>query len=621
MLCSLLCTLLVCLVGPARSAAVVGRSAVVSGHWLWRHGGGEGGWEWGEATAAGSHQTVRVMLGLAQRPTDLSRLDRLFEAVADPCDAKYRKHLTAEQARRLVRPVSGAVEEVRLWLAEEGGLDHHNITAPLSDALEVVTTVAVAERLFAVRMRPMRHRAAGLHALAAHGSPPTVPARVAGLVHVIDGLSPPPPPPPQVKRAVAGPPPVPEVPALVPQTVWSQYSVPSLSAASIAAPGNRSQGVAEFFSEFFDPGHLRSYWGVVGMPGSTPVPRLIGVNNASAAAVEADLDLQIVAAVGLGGTPWVLKYPAPYWFYGMAASMAAAAELPGAVSITNSVSEELLCSGVIGQECRSMGLDAASYFRRADTELKRVGLRGCTLVAASGDSGAPGRADPYCDAARVVPEYPGTSTAVTAVGGTSLSGATAMSGADVPPVCPYFPAGCAAGLTGTERAPEFSRARYSSGGGFSGIASRPSYQHAAVSAYLTRADAGLPPASAFNARGRAMPDLAALSYPWVMQGTYTFATRGTSVAAPIVAALMGFLTDASLAASGRRLGFVNPLLYRMAVERPDTFTDVVVGSNRCTEAAGCLSSCMGYNATAGWDAVTGLGTPNVTAMLEFVRAL
>lgn len=54
------------------------------------------------------------------------------------------------------------------------------------------------------------------------------------------------------------------------------------------------------------------------------------------------------------------------------------------------------------------------------------------------------------------------------------------------------------------------------------------------------------------------------------------------------------------------LGFLNPLLYKMAAEDPSTFTDITTGNNKCT--MNCCSP-YGFTATNGWDPATGLGTP------------
>ena len=59
-----------------------------------------------------------------------------------------------------------------------------------------------------------------------------------------------------------------------------------------------------------------------------------------------------------------------------------------------------------------------------------------------------------------------------------------------------------------------------------------------------------------------------------------------------------------LAAKKPALGFLNPLLYTMSKESPETFDDITFGDNKCTRNF-CMT--FGYNATAGWDPVAGLG--------------
>jgi len=63
--------------------------------------------------------------------------------------------------------------------------------------------------------------------------------------------------------------------------------------------------------------------------------------------------------------------------------------------------------------------------------------------------------------------------------------------------------------------------------------------------------------------------------------------------------------------AGRNLGYINPALYQIAnnpAKYAADFYDVTVGNNTTT-------SIPGYSASTGWDAVTGLGTPNAAKLL------
>jgi len=81
---------------------------------------------------------------------------------------------------------------------------------------------------------------------------------------------------------------------------------------------------------------------------------------------------------------------------------------------------------------------------------------------------------------------------------------------------------------------------------------------------------------------------------------------------------MSILNGYVLTKTGKPLGFLNPLLYQMAAAQPTTFTDITVGDNKCTEN-GCSKNCKGFEATKGWDPVSGLGTPVFSEMQAYVE--
>ena len=74
--------------------------------------------------------------------------------------------------------------------------------------------------------------------------------------------------------------------------------------------------------------------------------------------------------------------------------------------------------------------------------------------------------------------------------------------------------------------------------------------------------------------------------------------EGTSAATPIFASVISLINDELIAAGKSPLGFLNPFVYA----NPSIFTDITNGTN-----PGCNTN--GYSAKAGWDPVTGLGTP------------
>jgi len=169
---------------------------------------------------------------------------------------------------------------------------------------------------------------------------------------------------------------------------------------------------------------------------------------------------------------------------------------------------------------------------------------------------------------------------------------------------------------GNEVAVSFDHAGFASGGGFSNYASMPAYQQNAVGQYF-QSGVLMPPSSNFNNSNRGYPDVSAAGADYLIyMGGFTI-VGGTSASSPAFASVAAFLNYNALKKSGTPLGFLNPFLYQLAEQHPETFTDITVGDNYCTEE-GCGSSCTGFLCAKGWDPVTGLGTPVVSAMLQFV---
>ena len=146
-----------------------------------------------------------------------------------------------------------------------------------------------------------------------------------------------------------------------------------------------------------------------------------------------------------------------------------------------------------------------------------------------------------------------------------------------------------------------------SSGGFSNYFATPSYQSSAVSSYLS--GLGNTNSGKFNRTGRAFPDVSAqgVNVQIVVDGE-TGGVDGTSCASPIFASVISLLNDQLIAAGRSSLGFLNPLLYSTGAS---ALNDVTSGNN-----PGCGTN--GFLATAGWDPVTGLGTPNFVKLLAAV---
>jgi hypothetical protein len=320
------------------------------------------------------------------------------------------------------------------------------------------------------------------------------------------------------------------------------------------------------------------------------------------------------------------------WMYGLAHNLAALpnAQLPLVVSISYGWAEAGQCS-VDPTTCGGEGIVAAEYVARVNVEFMKLGLRGVSLIAASGDSGANGRANAACKkGAPLTPAFPASSPFVTTVGATQVAAdatrRTILPSIEMPSACKHEFA-CVSG--GTEEAVTFKQANFNSGGGFSNVAPRFEFQEAAVARYLSHARERLPTAF-FNESGRAYPDVAAIgdhTLIWLSEPDKPggkkgrlVAAGGTSASAPIFAGVVAQLNELKLAMTNTPLGPLNGFLYQMARDAPQCFTDIVAGDNKCT-LAGCQADCQGFECAAGWDPVTGLGTPRFACMANYLKRL
>jgi kumamolisin len=189
---------------------------------------------------------------------------------------------------------------------------------------------------------------------------------------------------------------------------------------------------------------------------------------------------------------------------------------------------------------------------------------GVTVLAASGDTGSDcGIGDGH---AHVL--YPATDPYVTACGGTRISHV--------------------AGSAFTETT--WSGSSGSTGGGISDVFPLPGWQQGA----------GVPGSVNGGHPGRGIPDVAgnadpASGYPIVVKGSVQ-QTGGTSAVCPLYAGLVALIN----AAAGGPAGYLNPKLYPLGGSA--VFRDIADDASNATNGA------PGYQATAGWDACTGLGS-------------
>jgi kumamolisin len=196
---------------------------------------------------------------------------------------------------------------------------------------------------------------------------------------------------------------------------------------------------------------------------------------------------------------------------------------------------------------------------------------GVTVTAASGDNGS---TDGQSDGTQHA-DFPSSAPHILGCGGTSLQASGTQITSET-----VWNSGSSGGATG---------------GGISDVWPVPTYQQ----------NVSLPPSVNDGQTRRGVPDVAGDADPatgWTVRvDGQTIPIGGTSAVAPMWAGLIALLNEAL----GKPVGFVHPALYASAAAA--TFHDITQGNNGS------------YNAGPGWDACTGLGSPNGAALLSVLQ--
>jgi kumamolisin len=260
--------------------------------------------------------------------------------------------------------------------------------------------------------------------------------------------------------------------------------------------------------------------------------------------------------------------------------------------------------------------------------LDQAAALGVTVVSAAGDwgsfDGVPrSMVDGYkvSDAPWPHAVFPAVEERVLGVGGTmvtSINPLTEIAWSGPPPLA-------------VAQAVQFTQ--LASSGGFSQDVPIPRWQEPVLRRWYARG-ANQPAVVPY---GRGFPDVALMAAgPAVQRGDVLSAlgfqavvgrqwidyAGGTSLAAPIWAALIARANQARAEAGKGTLGFVNPLLYSIRKATPAPFRDVLLGQTdvnvRVVNGHGkaVTHRLDGFSACSDWDPVTGLGVPHVANLIE-----
>jgi subtilase family serine protease len=227
---------------------------------------------------------------------------------------------------------------------------------------------------------------------------------------------------------------------------------------------------------------------------------------------------------------------------------------------------------------------------------------GVTVLASSGDGGTANSKKTPVKNPTTLPfqtvNWPASDPLVTSVGGTYLC-TDPVTGSGVDSADP--PTNC-------QNQNQREIGWVDSGGGFSSIFARPSYQDALPGGSTQIGTMRGVPDVAFQASSRTGP----LVYDTAPGAGGWFIVGGTSCSSPQFAGLVAIADQIA----GHGLGQINPTLYNLA-NGPDYgsyFFDVTTGNNQADP------SIPGFPATTGWDPVTGLGTPDAATLVPALAA-
>ncbi|KAK7439369.1 hypothetical protein VKT23_017593 [Stygiomarasmius scandens] len=514
---------------------------------------------------------TKLDLRIALTQKDMAGLEKSLFDVSTPSSALYGQHLSFDEVKSFAAPTEDTVNAVSQWLQESGVTDFET-SGPFGDWISISVPASKADELFDASFEEFVHIESGERFVRTlQYSVPQDLLQHVELVHPTTAFV-----RPLVKRPVMSVP-VPGTANVTERALGAPSScnsvvTPACLEALYGIPTTRATqssnklGVSGFIDQFAQNADLRTFLANLRPDMSSATTFTVqsvdgGVNTQSAAqaGIEANLDIQYTVGVATG-------VPTVFITVGDNNSDG----VNGFIDIINALLAESAPPQVLttsyGFDERDLGSALAT---RVCNSYMSLSSRGVSILFASGDGGVSGGQSQSCTT--FVPAFPGGCPFHTSVGATT-------------------------GVN--EVAADFSS------GGFSNVFARPDFQDSAVSAYLSAL--GNTNSGRFNPNGRAFPDVAAQGENVeIVDGGRAGLVAGTSCSSPIFASVISLVNDRLIAAGKPALGFLNPFLYA----NPQAFFDITSGSN-----PGCGTN--GFPARAGWDPVTGLGTPNFAAILD-----
>jgi len=534
---------------------------------------------WVKVRSADHEAMIHVTLPVKQ--SNLQLVEKLFWEVSDPKSANFGKHMTFEEVGALVR--NEAATRSTVEFLKSIGVDEEQIrTDAHGSYVEVVMPVSLANAAFNAEFNVFNHTHASNVIVKSEMAelPLALKEHVVSLPHVTYF--------PRVDRKVK----------IVPQLGLAdsnlaaaarqtqQYVTPALLTKyygidTVQVSHGATQSLFEALGQQFDNQDLNTFQNKFGLTVKN-ISRIIGKDIPSAcfqstgaqSCGEANLDVQYIMAIAQNAetTYWNIDQSVQDPFLTWAQALASTQDLPQVHSISYGGYED------------STSSDMTIF----NTEVQKAALRGATVVVSAGDDGVSNfGARQSASSCGYNPSFPASSPYVTAVG------ATQGPESEQPEIV------CSSKTGGV----------ITTGGGFSSTFPTPSYQQTQVNNYFSSLASD--PVSGYNRNGRGFPDVSVLGYNYAVANGGNFDLEsGTSASTPVFAGMITLINDARLAQGKAPLGFLNQALYSLD---SSVWNDVTVGDNKCT-ANPSICCQQGFSAAAGWDPVSGLGTPKFQSL-------
>ncbi|KAF7375849.1 Peptidase S53 domain-containing protein [Mycena sanguinolenta] len=523
--------------------------------------------------------TTEITLRIAMTQNNIAGLEEALYAVSDPASTHRLR-----QVATFVKPTDATLSAVSAWLTENG-ISSTPVT-PAGDIIEIAIPVSKANDLLSTEFSTFTHVDSGKTSIRTLAY--SIPADLQGHidnVHPTTSFTRPLAVPKFTaikaeKRAVAAS----CDDTITPTCLQDIYGIP----ATPATQSTNKLGVSGFIDQWANEADLTEFLQNVRTDISSATTFTLqtldggeNIQTRADAGIEANLDTQYTIGVATD---------VPVTFISVGENNRDGVD--GFMDIITTLIGE--ATGTRPNVLTtSYGFDESDLSRSVANTLcnayMQLGALGTSILFSSGDGGVSGSQAQSCT--NFIPTLPSDCPFVTSVGatqGTTETAASFSSGGE------YFARSSVQLNTILQVSPTTSPSP----------ATRA--QTDDVAAYLSTL--GETNAGHFNRTGRGFPDVAAQGVNFeIAWDTELGTVDGTSCSSPTFASVVALLNDRLVAAGKSPLGFLNPFLYTTGRA---ALNDITSGKP--------LLSLIGFPAVAGWDPVTGLGTPNFAALLTAV---